>query len=152
VGVPGESRLPPYPFIARAYAGCQGWADLRTAKVSHGAAWFVSNTFDMESRLVRNGSVLCDLVPSVLHAGVPTGLEGHWYDCTLVTRSRITPEASDIFEVVSSDGVFHLSKFRGRGSALKAGKSKAGYCSNGGRCLRVALNVAPASTVIPCVV
>jgi hypothetical protein len=107
VGVPGESRLPPYPFIARAYAGCQGWADLRTAKVSHGAAWFVSNTFDMESRLVRNGSVLCDLVPSVLHAGVPTGLEGHWYDCTLVTRSRITPEASDIFEVVSSDGVFH---------------------------------------------
>jgi hypothetical protein len=61
----------------------------------------------MDSRLVRNGAVLCDLVPSVLHAGVPADPDGKWHECTLVTRSRIIPDAKDVFEILSNDGTSH---------------------------------------------
>jgi len=62
----------------------------------------------MDLRLLRNGAFLCDLVPSVLHAGMPKASSGNWHSCTLVTRYQIIPSIDDLFEVVSVSGASHV--------------------------------------------
>jgi hypothetical protein len=54
----------------------------------------------MASYLMKNGEVLCDLIPSDIHR-LPAKQEDGWHDCTVVTDKRVVLNPRDAFEILT---------------------------------------------------
>ena len=56
----------------------------------------------MTSHLLKNGEVLCDLIPSFKHP-MPTVREHCWHDCSVLATNRVEARPSDIFSIVVAE-------------------------------------------------
>jgi len=52
----------------------------------------------MASYLLKNGEVLCDLIPSDMHH-LPVRRDGRWHDCTVVTEVQVELDPRDAFDI-----------------------------------------------------